>query len=513
VVGAREYDAVVMPSEMETVTDSTLRLLLDFSEVGGRLYSLRSAPALVNGRPTDSPAALERSVGWTRVADCKELVEKVRKHVIPYVSFPDGSALPGGIIWRRAVCDDGVIWFFCNPWQETIECDVRLPAAVLRELDTGTAEIRDLPSDPHDGWTTAPLRLLPRGHRLLLGQTEEQAATWTPQAPIEAAPRESPATVAVPLALIGIERVTDNLLFVDYCDVEAYGASHTDINTAAADTLNWRWQGFDGNPWHKQFRRTVIEQRSVPYTEVLVRYRFTVAKGLADNTRNSLAVCVERPWLYTVSLNGITLDADAAEKWFDEDMRRLSVGHAVKEGENELLLRAQPFHVLCEIMPVYVCGDFGLTAAARGYDVGLASPLGLGDWTQQGAPFYPGVVRYRYAFTLAQDAARLCVRVPEWRGAVAVVYLDGEELGPTPHPPFEVLSSSRVPAGSHELAIDVYGNMKNMMGSHHHDNLPLRWTYECAPDHMPPGADYQLQPTGLLTEPQVAARAAPCPTT
>ena len=67
----------------------------------------------------------------------------------------------------------------------------------------------------------------------------------------------------------------------------------------------------------------------------------------------------------------------------------------------------------------------------------------------------------------------------------------------------EIVHSEDLAAGQHTLAIDVLGNMKNMMGSHHIEALPLRWTYEYAPQPMPPGKSYKLTPTGLLTDPEL----------
>ena len=106
---------------------------------------------------------------------------------------------------------------------------------------------------------------------------------------------------------------------------------------------------------------------------------------------------------------------------------------------------------------------------------------------------------------MAGRAEGLIARIPRWEGAVAVVLLDGREVGPVMHPPYECAMPGPVAPGNHTLSVDVLGNMRNMMGSHHIDKHPLRWTYEYAPAHMPPGKDYRLDPTGLLAAPELFA--------
>jgi hypothetical protein len=218
-----------------------------------------------------------------------------------------------------------------------------------------------------------------------------------------------------------------------------------------------------------------------------------------------LRVGVERPWLYDVELNGQPIPIEDAPRWFDEHMRALPVGAHVRRGENVLSLEARPFHVLCEIMPVYLIGDFGLAAAARGFQVGAPVELGLGDWATQGMPFYPDAVRYAFRFELPQEAQPV-LRLPEWQGSVAVVQLDGQEAGTIRTVPFELVLPARVSPGLHELSIDVLGNMRNMMGPHFDDGLPIASSWFRCPPHMPPGGTYRIQPSGLLNMPVLRAR-------
>ncbi len=60
-------------------------------------------------------------------------------------------------------------------------------------------------------------------------------------------------------------------------------------------------------------------------------------------------------------------------------------------------------------------------------------------------------------------------------------------------------------AGEHELAIDIFGNMRNVLGPPFDDGLPGIWTWERDPEHAPPGDAYRFFPCGLMGRPDLRA--------
>ncbi len=162
--------------------------------------------------------------------------------------------------------------------------------------------------------------------------------------------------------------------------------------------------------------------------------------------------------------------------------------------------------MLCEIMPVYLLGRFGLEPAGRGFRVARQQALELGDWTARGMPFYHNAVRCRFPFDLPEPTTSLRVTLPEWQGSVIALRLDGEECGVVyPHDRFADVRGEFA-AGPHELALDVVGNMRNLMGPHHAEGLPGPWTWIQCPDHMPPGSEYRRWPSGLYGAPELRMR-------
>ena len=347
-----------------------------------------------------------------------------------------------------------------------------------------------------DGKLALPLHLPPRGHALWLVSDKPSTAKATP------APHYSD-----PLPLTGpaeITRLTPNLLPIDYCDLQVGKRTKADMNTLHADAQNWKWQGFGSSPWigQHQFRETNLSRPIDPMSDLTVHYHIQIESSLPQALRDSLTIGIERPWLYQISLNGHELPQTSARPWFDEHMREFPTrGHLVA-GENILSLTAKPFNILCEIMPIYLMGDFSAEPIGRGFTAGGPAALSLGEWQPKGIPFYPGWTRYRYSFTLAKPAG-IQIQIPHWQGSAARAQLDGKMLGAILHPPYTLDVTETIPAGQHQLDIKICGNMQNMMGPFHSEGLAGHWTWERSPAHQPAGADYRFEPTGLLAPPIV----------
>jgi hypothetical protein len=485
---------------MENCTSATLELLAAYLYAGGRVLAFGPPPVRVDGRLDDRPGDLQEKHGeqWAVFGDADGLVDAVRQRVAPRLSDPEGGPLPPQLCWRRVELPEGeLLYFLCNPWPEELRAEVRLERAHVGELLTDSGDLVEVDAEVQDGRAVVDLHLPPLGHVLWLN---------TDSPPAEAKPRPPHPDTPVELSPGTVERLADNVLFLDYCDLDAEGEQVTDVNTIHADRRNWELQGFPGNQWGKQFKRATIDRYVDPESTFFVTYRFEVDASLPAEVRRSLKMGIERPWLHAITLNGEPLPLETAEPWFDEQMRALPIGEHVCTGGNELTLTARPFNMLCEIMPVYLLGDFGLEPADRGFRVVAAEVPGRGDWTEQGMPFYHDAVRYTFAFDLPEPCGGLCVEPGDWDGSVIAVAVDGKDHGVI-YPYDTCLDvAGEFAEGTHELTLDVVGSMRNFMGPHHAEGLPGPWTWSNCPDQMPPGAEYNRWPSGLAGMPKLLRR-------
>ncbi len=125
----------------------------------------------------------------------------------------------------------------------------------------------------------------------------------------------------------------------------------------------------------------------------------------------------------------------------------------------------------------------------------------MGDWLTQGMRFYPWGVRYSMPFRLHEAAAGIAVSVPEWEGSAIRVLVDGKVVGDIAYPPYTLEVEAALAAGQHTLEIELFGNLKNMMGPPFSENLPIVWAWMDAPLHQPDGSRYRFYSCGLHAAP------------
>ena len=507
-IGEGTYTAVVLPENMETWLESTLELVQAFLQAGGTVLALGRPPARLRGRKSDRPAALARAFPqrWMQCERTADLLSRLSALVPPRVAQPDGSPLPPEVTYyRRETADGRRVHLFVNPWKGEVRTRVRMEGRSLLRLDSMTGRAEMAPTDAYGDGQVVDLHLPPAGHALFVGDPERQEVA------------RPPARRLTPAAVTGLtaQRLEPNLLVLDYCDVAMTGVRQNDgrtpdareqgVNTTRANRLVWQAMGYGRDPWHDvQFRRMLIDRAFPAETRLEVAYRFRIEPDAFGSVRESLTLAVERPWLYAIDLNGRKVSFAPDSRWWDEEIRRTSIAASAQAGENMLRMTAQPFHILCEVAPVYVSGEFGLRRASRGFVIVAPAALTLGDWLDQGLLFYPWGVRYRASFRLSRSAGGLQVRLPEWRGSAARVIVDGQDAGVIAYPPYELGAEGAWGAGEHEMVVDVMGNMKNALGPPFCDGLPGIWSWDIHPERTPDGGAYRFFSCGLMAPPEVS---------
>ena len=182
------------------------------------------------------------------------------------------------------------------------------------------------------------------------------------------------------------------------------------------------------------------------------------------------------------------------------------MGDRIVSGKNKITVRARPFTIHSELEPVYLLGAFRLVPAVRGFEVHPPAPLGAGAWKEQGWPFYGSAVRYTRTVTVAEGEVALPyrLRLGPWLGATAEVFVGGTRIGTAAFPPYEVDLTGRLAAGRNEVAVVVYGTLRNTLGPFHNDPpLGRAWPgsfQQGAKGGLPPGAGYSSVGYGLFED-------------
>ena len=477
-VGEMRYRVVIVPS-MLTIRRTTLDLLEQLLADGGHVLMAGEPPALLDGEPSDGPAAV---LADAERCDATTLAAAVRRRVPPAVVI-DG--LPDGAKQRTLVnvrdLPDGRRRVFVTNLNRHVGGTATVTCA-------GPWSSASLVSLGEDAQTEIEVERLDGGVRfkLPLASTEahviDLAGTHVPANAPDARGRPR-----------GYKQDDDRERST--LIAEEWSVERLDDNALPLDTAWWREGGDESR--HRvpvvAIQHSLNERRyDGPLT---LRFGFEVEAPLGGNVR----LVVEYPERWRISVNGRTVSYDGLPAWRDVRWMPIDIAEHVRPGTNRIELHADAFRHgdLCstqdhdrrygtEAEAVYVVGDFDVAAdtvawspanprwaeydlpAARQYQVSrprLVNPAGksAGNVVPQGLPFYAG--RLRYTTHLPRGDLPRLLRLEELDAAVAKVSLGGQTVGYVYREPFEL----RLPAGSEgELSITLYGTLRNLLGPHHH---------------------------------------------
>ena len=494
-VGCMDYDIVLVPA-CETLRASTLERLEAFADAGGKLVFAGQIPRLVDAEPSDRARKLAQracTVGFSR-GEILSAVDGARFLDVR----DDRGARTNHILHQVRKEGETRYVFLCNgrkvenpdvcPRQDFV---VRMRGDWQVDLlDSATGDIVPL-AVSYEGGNTVLRRALYAHDSLLLRLVPGVRTQGEAQAPQQAFPYRTlrrPVKVAL-----------------------------SEPNVLLLDTARF---AFDDGPWQEEeellradnaFRASlgwpsrkdhVAQPWVVPEEPIVhkMRLQFTVRSEIAVLAPRLALEDAER---VEIRVNGAPVPS-AVDGWFVDECIKTVPLPDLPAGESAIEL-AIPFGRRTNVEWCYLLGDFGVRVS--GAEKTITPPvreLGFGDWTSQGLPFYCGNVTYKIPVEVAGTSLR--VRVPQYRGAVLGMEMDGERAGDLAYAPYEFRFDGLTP-GAHEMGITVYGNRVNGFGCVHNcdDSLTwygpdcwrstgIRWCYE-----------YRLRRMGLLVSPQIEA--------
>ena len=499
-LGRGSYSAVLVPP-VDTLRESTIRLLESFRAAGGTVVFAGEPPLLVDGFPDDSAAILAEYC--VCVPHEEKPVVSALGPLVRDVSVTDARGREiGSILYQLRRTDCRHLLFLCNTDRtkgfNAVTVKVRCPGTVV-EHDPATGELSRVVSARRGAWTTFSTSLPATGSRLFVLHTAAVrnipvAARWktvrkTTLKHLECAQLSEPNVFVLDFAEYQIGEpggfsAALEILKVDRRVRESMGLPHRG--------------GEMTQPWARK-----VGPES-PRQMVMLRFAFQI-ETLPEGP---MELAMETPGRFVTTLNGHYVNPDKDNGWWvDPCLRRIPIDTAhLRKGEN-LLECVTGFQEDDNLDALYLLGDFGVELR-EGLPVilGRRAPAGIGDWRDQQLPFYGGAVSYRYRIQVcAKPGERAVLQVAKMEGAVVRVLVDGAEVGCAAWPPYEVDLTPRLDGGSHELTLELFGSRRNTFGPlHFADPDPPA----IGPAHFVSEGDewtdkYVLKPCGLLGHPAI----------
>jgi hypothetical protein len=501
VIGDVDYGLVIIPPSYN-IRRTTLDLLQRFSDQGGRIVMIGSAPRFIDGRP--SSEAITFFAKSIRVIDGVDLFDYgptidvltdlgARSVTAKTANGEDATNLKV----HRRTWDGMEITYLTNIGQDDLSISIEFPVGIdgrIEEWDTSSGKTRTIMACKAGESARMELSFAPKIARTFVAV---------------------PGEVEIPtvLTLTESERIVPewkgvrndpNLLLIDACTIDT-GAGETELMSVS-----------DGQAW--------LAENGAGCTELKTRFPFQLSKSSAPS---SAKIAVEYLTEPDVILNGTIVELKPDGELFDPANHLLPVT-SLKPGVNELKLTLRPESDSSDIaersgpqMDKAVRGDFearsdelqspilaGNFRVTTDDNITFTAEPGddsveIGSWMNQGMPFYTGTVTYSTQVTLdIPKTVRVVVELPGVKGC-AQIRVNGEVVDTVLWPPYSCDITAFVKDGENAVEIEVANTLRNIYGPHY-----LYEEYEPRGINNntylgPLGARKVFKDYGLLTAPEI----------
>jgi len=500
-VGQRDYSLVVLPAEMENMDESTLELLASYLDNGGKVLSFTRHVYRVDGEESSSVDKLAAKFPehWI-ILDSLE--DPVALNMLGSDDFEMEDLSQNGMLYhQRRILDDGQLLFLVNS-HKTLNASaaISLKGRHVILLDLVNGEEYLYPSTISNGKASFHIDLEAAGSALFVIVEKEPEQLKEYRLP-------GKETLVDGDGKVEVARESDNILMINYLDLTSSKSHNKELYFMDALIGLFNENGIEmGNPWqHKiQYKKNYLELDSLfdSGSGFEASYHFEINENLDALAMQNIHAVVERPDLWQVSINGEQVSKQENTFWIDKGFPLYSIGAFLKKGKNTLSLKAPRMHILAELMPVYILGDFLVKPGSKGFEICDGEISEPGSWREAGLPFYSQKVAYSQNFNVSlSENTHYKVRLGKWNGTVSEIWVNGKPAGDIAWQPNELDITSWLKEGENEVMVKVTGSLKNTFGFFYNNNDnwifgPHSWND--APDNIPPASDYFLMNYGMF---------------
>lgn len=493
-VGNIIYSKVVIPPYMENLNKSTFNLLQEFAAKGGEILAF-SNPTLVDGASSDELAGLFDK-DQQLVQYFPELSKEVLATNFKNKSLSFEKSNGGNLYHHRREMKDGQILFLVNSSLEEESSGVfqikGKDAVVMNAFSGGISNIAEVIDGEN---IRVPFQLAPAESMLLYISNSKLKGNFKPTKDIENYDLISTSSS------MEIEQEMENVLTIDFCDLEVSGKSEKDMHVYEAATMVFKENGFEnGNPWNHsiQYKTSVLDQGNfAEESGFTATYNFNISE---EFDFSNIRAVVERPELWRFSINGNEVEPLPGEWWLDRSFGVFSIGKWIQLGNNEIVIKCYPMKIHAEIEPVYLVGDFLLESESKGWKMMAPSDeFTMGSWKDQGLPFYSWGFLYKKDFDIEEDSGNYYLALGKWNGTAVEVMVNESSAGTIALHSDRLDVSDFIQKGTNKVEVKVIGSLKNLLGPHHNnppEGIASPWTWRGIKNY-PPGQDYQMLDYGL----------------
>lgn len=496
-VGKMQYQLVILPP-LVTLRATTLVLLEKFINAGGNVICVDNLPTLIEGKPSSEIG--ERLAKVVRCsANSKTLITAIEKRLSRRVSITEKGKEQTCLWAMFRQLDKGQMLFIQSHDRKAghkisvAVANAKMPVVMWDLLDGKKTVLKTKTVKKQ---VIFDLSLPSSGSALITTGVKVSDALPQPK---------SFKTISINQIKgpFDIELTEPNTLPLDYCRYRLGGGNVSELlPTLRADQrIRQRYGlgtrlGMEQQPWYL-YATGVIDTQ--PRDRIQMEYTFHIT-----DLPGQCVLASEQPQDYTIQVNGKTLGV-ANGFWVDEDFKTINITDLLQKGVNRIQ-KTFNYRPNMELEEMYLVGDFGVSRldVSRPVEPGnitLVSPvkrLKIGAWTGQGLDFYGGSVCYKFAVKKPSKSERLRLVLPKISCTAAAIHVGGKTIN-LPWAPFEADITDSLVEGVNEVAVEVIGGRKNILGPLHVPPQPWTGPEQFNPDHQEWTFEYQLSHHGLMS--------------
>lgn len=495
-VGKMRYDVIIVP-ECETLRKTTYERLVQFKAAGGRLIFLGEAPKYMDALPSEEVVSLYHSS--EKIPYCKkDILEALEENSDISIVKSSGECADSLLYQMRQDGDDKWL-FICQgkkphnqdiPQKEILKIKIKgIYKPVLYEALTG--EIEQMRASYDEEYTVLNYAMYQHDSLLIkLEHTKNYSQKVLEIKKQEIDENANTLSIAPEVPILLEE---PNVYLLDVAEYKLDDGTYEKeeeilrLDNKCRMKLGYPLRGGQvAQPW-------TLEKETLTH-QVTLRF-----KVISNVEVEGVQFAAEKLTEASLVVNGEKVEA-RPDGWFvDRCIQTVPIPKLLK-GENEIEI-TYPFGKTMHLEWCYLLGAFGVEVRGRTKAiVALPQQIGFGDWTVQGLPFYAGNLSYKLKVEVQKE--NLTIQVPQYRGALIAVFLDGREVGKVVFSPYK-LKIENISPGMHEIEFKLYGNRINAFGAVHNSDESARWF---GPDGWRTTDErwcyeYRLQKMGILTAP------------
>ena len=493
-VGDMEYNTVVIPC-IDTIRGTTVEILTQFRENGGKVVFMGRCPEYTDGRKSNGAKKLYDN-SMQIMPRKAGLLEALKDDRIISIKNSDGSICENLIYQLRE--DGDCLWLFIAQARHlgkksnerrslyaqpiTITINGTYNAMIY---DTVTGSINGADFTVNNNKTFINYELYANDSVLLKLTNETVIRDMVKKSRKKTGEKVFSDEVTY-------RRTEENVVLFDIGRYSLNGLQYSDkeyvleMNTVISNHLDIKYS--EVQPY------LIKEEKS---HNVYLRFEFE-----SEIETDGLFLAVERAKECTIFLNGIKADRNTSGYYIDEAIGKVKLPK-VKKGINVIDIETT---VAADkrIEPCYLLGDFDVILSgctAKIYEP--ANTIGFGPVSGQGMPFYGGNLIYECETQTSDCMAR--ITVSDFGAPCVRVFVDGEDAGLIALAPFAV--NKELTKGKHKFEFVCYGNRNNTLGPVHNSRIndsdyyitPVSWEKRC--EFW--GQSYFFQDTGILSGPVI----------